>query len=143
MTQRIPLPEDVVALIKMIVNIDRRERHAAGFKYGSWKLANRIAAELGVSLTTVRKIKERKRRRKVPAARLMQATTTREPEVLEQIRQGRIRAGLVGASWRGVPVDPWGTHRSYKKRLHAATAPCQGPDKRPRPRRRSGAPKRS
>jgi hypothetical protein len=115
--ERVPIPEDIVAFIKMIVNVDRRERHAAGYKLGSIKLAHRIAAELGLKLETVRKIKERKRRRNVPAARLMQCTTTRDREVLEQIRQRRIRSGCVGASWRGDRPDLCGGRWSYRKRL--------------------------
>ena len=119
MTERVPIPEDVVAFIKAVIHQDRRERHAAGYKQGSSKLAHRIAAELGLKLETVRKIKERKRRRNVPAARLLQATLTREPEVLEEIRQRRIRAGQIDASWRGLCADPYGRRWSFRKRILA------------------------
>lgn len=142
MTQRVPIPEDVVGLIKAIVNQDRRERHAAGFKLGSRKLANRIAAALGVSLTAVRKIKERKRRKHVKASRALQRTLTREPEKLEEIRQHRIRAGLVGASWRGWRPDQWSGRDTYRERIRRAPAEAPGPDKSPRPRRRSRSPAR-
>lgn len=142
MTQRVPIPEEIVGLIKAIVNQDRRERQAAGYKLGTIGLAKRIATELGVSLEAVRKIKERKRRKHVPASRLLWNSVTMEPEQLEQIRQRRIRWGRVGASWRGWRPDLYCGHWSFRKRLDEPAAASKRPDKRYRHRRRSRSPKR-
>jgi hypothetical protein len=120
MTMRVPIDEDVVALIKAIIHQDRRERHAAGFKQGSWHLSSRIAQMLGVNLHTVLAIKHRKRRKEVKASRKFHRTVTVAPEKLEKIRQQRIRDGLIGASWRGVQPKHWGGKLSYRKRISKA-----------------------
>lgn len=133
MTQRIPLPDDVVGLIKAIVNQDRRERHAAGYKHGSNHLADRIAAALGLKLETVRKIKERKRRKKVKPSRVLQRKVTMEPEKLEEIRQRRIRDGHVATSWKRWNWSLYGGRLSYKKRLQAFPSPIRASDKPRRP----------
>lgn len=111
-------PEHLVLLIKSIINQDRRERYAAGFKLGTRGLARRIAQELGMNLHTVLAIKERKRHAKDGThGRLLQQPTTVELERLEKIRQRRIRKGLVGASYRGFPSPLLKGGLSYRKRI--------------------------
>jgi hypothetical protein len=99
-----PLPIETVAMIKAIVNQDRRERRMAGFIRGTRNLAKRIAEQFGLSVHTVMAIKERKRRAKVWARSLgqFQTYTTVAEERLEAIRQQRIRQGVIGEPWRPV-----------------------------------------
>ena len=116
MTMRVPTDKDTVALIKAIINQDRRERQRAGYRKCTFKLAERIAAELGMSIYTVLAIKERKRHRHVPAARTSQAETV-PAEKLEKIRQRRIRSGIIAGPWKLIyPEQAWGRW-SYKKRI--------------------------
>ena len=105
MTMRVPTPPETVALIKAIVNLDLRERRRAGFINGSAHLADRIAAELGLSIHTVRSIKERKRHKHAKAARLFQKTNTVPIDRLDRIRQQRLRSGEPVA-----PLDKFRPH---------------------------------
>jgi hypothetical protein len=123
MTERVPTPVATVQLIKAILNQDRRERHAAGYKQGTNGLAKRIAAAFGMKLETVLKIMQRKRHKHVSVPCGLHRGLTREPEVLEKIRQRRIREGRVAASWRGDNPARCMGRDSYRKRLRAAPAP--------------------
>lgn len=129
MAQRIPIPEDIVALIKAIVNQDRREREAAGFKQGTTRLARRIAAELGLTLTAVQKIKQRKRRKHVLACRLAQTSTTRDPAELEEIRQRRIQDGVISEAWKGRHHGPYPRSPRQPKRTTPRRSPGAGQDR--------------
>jgi hypothetical protein len=104
MTMRVPTPPETVALIKAIVNLDLRERRRAGFINGSAHLADRIAAELGLSIHTVRSIKERKRHKHARASRLVEKNTVPVAR-LDRIRQQRIRSGKPVA-----PLDGFRPH---------------------------------
>ena len=55
-------PKQLVAYIKAIFNQDLRERQAAGYRYGTRHLAQRVAKALGMNIHTVLAIKERRRR---------------------------------------------------------------------------------
>ena len=122
MTMRVPTDKDTVALIKAIINQDRRERQRAGYRRCTRKLADRIAAELGMNIHTVRSIKERKRHRHIPAARTSQAETV-PSERLEKIRQSRIRSGFIAGPWKLIyPEQAWGRW-SYKKRIRRLGRP--------------------
>jgi hypothetical protein len=104
MTMRVPTPPETVALIKAIVNLDLRERRRAGFIQCSSHLADRIAAELGLSIHTVRSIKERKRHKHAKASRLFWKNTV-PVDRLERIRQQRLLSGKPVA-----PLDGFQPH---------------------------------
>jgi hypothetical protein len=114
---RVPTPEPLVALIKDIVNQDRRERQNAGFRLGTRGLAQRIALQLGLNIHTVLKIKERKRHKHVRGGRKLPTSTDLAAEKLERIRQRRIREGLIAKPWKPIRPNQYANHVSYKKRL--------------------------
>jgi len=78
------IPDEMVAMVRGIINQDRRERQAAGYKLGTAGLAARIAKEFGINLWTVMAIKKRRRRKHVAACRLFQETVTVTKERLAE-----------------------------------------------------------
>ena len=115
--------DEVIGMIKAIINRDRIERHRAGFKYQTHGLVKRLSEEFHVNYWTVKEIKERRRRQITPQCRLMHAAKAYDPEVSEEIRQHRIRKNLIGASWRGLmPNQLWPTS-TYKKQLYRRGRP--------------------
>ena len=115
--------DEVIGMIKAIINRDRLERHRAGFKYQTHGLVKRLSEEFHVNYWTVKEIKERRRRQHTKQSCLIDSVTKYDSEILEGIRQNRIRKNLIGASWRGfIPTQMY--HRvSYKKRLHRSGRP--------------------
>jgi hypothetical protein len=92
MTERVPLPAELVSTIKGIIRQDKRERTAAGFRYGTIHLADRIAEHFGLSIHTVRSIKEHKRRRRVWANEDDYRGVTIDPGRLAALRMRRERS---------------------------------------------------
>ena len=118
--------DEVIGMIKAIINRDRIERHRAGFKYQTVGLVKRLSEEFHVNYWTVKEIKERRRRQITPQCRLMHAAKAYDPEISEEIRQHRIRKNLIGASWRGLmPNQLWPTS-TYKKQLYRRGRPTEG-----------------
>ena len=118
--------DEVIGMIKAIINRDRLERHRAGFKYQTVGLVKRLSEEFHVNYWTVKEIKERRRRQITPQCRLMHAAKAYDPEISEEIRQHRIRKNLIGASWRGLmPNQLWPTS-TYKKQLYRRGRPIKG-----------------
>ena len=115
--------DELVGMIKAIINQNRRERHAAGFKYLSTGLTKRISEQLGVNFWTVKEIKERRRRQTTRQNRLMQAAKDYDPETLDEIRQYRIHRKWIGASWEGLTPTRLPPHTTYKKQLHRRGRP--------------------
>ena len=115
--------DELVGMIKAIINKDRRERHAAGYKYLSRGLTKRISEQLGVNFWTVKEIKERRRRQTTKQNRLMQAAKDYDPEKLGKIRQYRIHRKWIGASWKGVSPNQVPPHTTYKKQLYRRGRP--------------------
>jgi hypothetical protein len=134
MTERVPLPADLVSIIKAIINQDRRERRAAGFRYQSRHLADRLAEHFGLSIHTLRSIKERKRRRHVWALDRFRGLTV-APERLAAIRMRLERRRYLAARKTGIAsseAPPTG------KQPATSEAPLEsGLDTGPAPRRRS------
>ena len=117
--------DEVIGMIKAIINRDRLERHKAGFKYQTHGLVKRLSEEFHVNYWTVKEIKERRRRQITPQCRLMHAAKAYDPEILEQIRQHRILKNRIGASWRGLrPNQVWHT-TTYKKQLRKLGRPTE------------------
>ena len=117
--------DEVIGMIKSIINRDRLERHRAGFKYQTHGLVKRLSEEFGVNYWTVKEIKERRRRQNTPQCSLMYAAKVYDPEILEQIRQHRILKNRIGASWRGLrPNQVWHT-TTYKKQLRKLGRPTE------------------
>lgn len=117
--------DEVIGMIKAIINRDRIERHRAGFKYQTVGLVKRLSEEFGVNYWTVKEIKERRRRQNTPQCSLMYAAKVYDPEILEQIRQHRILKNRIGASWRGLrPNQVWHT-TTYKKQLRKLGRPTE------------------
>ena len=115
--------DEVIGMIKAIINRDRLERHRAGFKYQTHGLVKRLSEEFHVNYWTVKEIKERRRRQHTEQSCLIDSVTKYDPEILEEIRQGRIRKNLLGASWRGLmPNQLWPTS-TYKKQLYRRGRP--------------------
>ena len=115
--------DEVIGMIKAIINRDRLERHKAGFKYQTHGLVKRLSEEFHVNYWTVKEIKERRRRQITPQCSLMYAAKAYDPEISEEIRQHRIRKNLIGASWRGLmPNQLWPTS-TYKKQLYRRGRP--------------------
>ena len=83
------IPNETVAQIKDIWRLDQRERHAAGFKFGTMKLHWRIADAFGLKRGTVWAIVYGKRRQKVRPAYLFQKPYTVPKARLEEIRRRR------------------------------------------------------
>ena len=115
--------DEVIGMIKAIINRDRLERHRAGFKYQTHGLVKRLSEEFGVNYWTVKEIKERRRRQHTEQSCLIDSVTKYDPEILEEIRQGRIHKNLVGASWRGLTPTQLLPHASYKKLLYRFSKP--------------------
>lgn len=82
-----PTPPETVALIKAIVNQDKRERLAAGYRRGSPGLAKRIAEALNLNIYTVLETKEGRRNRKVHSHERLFRGLTVPPERLERLRE--------------------------------------------------------
>ena len=117
--------DEVIGMIKAIINRDRIERHRAGFKYQTVGLVKRLSEEFHVNYWTVKEIKERRRRQNTPQCSLMYAAKVYDPEILEQIRQHRILKNRIGASWRGLrPNQVWHT-TTYKKQLRKLGRPTE------------------
>ena len=115
--------DEVIGMIKSIINRDRLERHRAGFKYQTHGLVKRLSEEFHVNYWTVKEIKERRRRQHTKQSCLIDSVTKYDPEILEGIRQNRIRKNLIGASWRGLmPNQLWPTS-TYKKQLYRRGRP--------------------
>ena len=115
--------DELVGMIKAIINKDRRERHAAGYKYLSRGLTKRISEQLGVNFWTVKEIKERRRRQTTKQNRLMQAAKDYDKGKLDEIRQYRIHRKWIGASWKGVSPNQVPPHTTYKKQLYRRGRP--------------------
>ena len=121
--RHIKYPDELIGMIKAIINRDREERHKAGFKNQTPGLVKRLSEEFHVNYWTVKEIKERRRRQITPQCRLMHAAKAYDPEISEEIRQHRIRKNLIGASWRGLmPNQLWPTS-TYKKQLYRRGRP--------------------
>src|SRR6516164_4148792 len=90
--------DEVIGMIKAIINRDRIERHKAGFKYQTFGLVKRLSEEFGVNYWTVKEIKERRRRKTTRQTYLMDTVRLYEPDQLDQIRQQRILKKRIGAS---------------------------------------------
>ena len=78
---------DIVGEIKAIVFQDKRERLAAGYRYGSRGLSERIAEAYGISVHTVHSIRDGYRHRKTPSHKQLLKGYTVPPERLERLRQ--------------------------------------------------------
>ena len=121
--RHIKYSDELIGMIKAIINRDREERHKAGFKNQTPGLVKRLSEEFQVNYWTVKEIKERRRRQITPQCRLMHAAKAYDPEISEEIRQHRIRKNLIGASWRGLmPNQLWPTS-TYKKQLYRRGRP--------------------
>jgi len=121
------VPDEIVAFIKEIINIDRRERQMAGFIQGTTHLVDRIAAHFGLSVDYVKDIKKLKERRYVRASLLLANDWYTVPlEKLERIRQRRIRKGFIEGPWK--PVYTYGRPGtgSFKQRLRRRAKRSKG-----------------
>lgn len=110
-------PDETVAMIKAIFNLDQQERQAAGFKLGTFNLARRIADAYEVSFHLVVKIKEGKKRRKVHASPIFQHHQYADPERLEAIRKRRMAQGAISASYRPPKLMASGRRLTYLSRI--------------------------
>ena len=115
--RHIKYSDELVGMIKAIINRDREERHKAGFKNQTSGLVKRLSEEFQVNYWTVKEIKERRRRQNTPQCRLVEATKSYDPETLEEIRQHRILKKRIGASWRGLRPNQLPPTTTYKKQL--------------------------
>jgi hypothetical protein len=120
-------PVEIVAMIKAIFNLDRRERQHAGFKYGSTHLADRIAEQFGLDIYTVLMIKHRRRRKNVHPSRLLRWGDQFLTERLETICQSRVRSGAIAAPWKPIPAWPPKGAASYKKCIQRVGKPVKTP----------------
>jgi hypothetical protein len=87
MTERVPTPDRIVGEIKSIIYQDKRERLAAGFRYGSRGLARRIAKAYGLSYYTVFAIKVGRRRKSTYSLTGYAPFLTVDDERLKQLRE--------------------------------------------------------
>ena len=123
--RHIKYSDELIGMIKAIINRDREERHKAGFKNQTPGLVKRLSEEFQVNYWTVKEIKERRRRQNTPQCSLMYAAKVYDPEILEQIRQHRILKNRIGTSWRGLrPNQLWHT-TTYKKQLRKLGKPTE------------------
>jgi hypothetical protein len=121
--RHIKYSDELVGMIKWIINRDRRERHKAGFKYQTPGLVKRLSEEFHVNYWTVKEIKERRRRQTTRQTYLMDTVKTYDPDKLEQIRQHRIHKKRIGASWKGF-MPTWHYHTiTYRKLLYRIGRP--------------------
>jgi hypothetical protein len=127
--RHIKYSDELIGMIKWIINRDRRERHKAGFKYQTFGLVKRLSEEFGVNYWTVKEIKERRRRKTTRQTYLMDTVRLYEPDQLDQIRQQRILKKRIGASWKGLMPTRHYHSGSYKKLLHRLGKPI-GDDSR-------------
>jgi hypothetical protein len=87
MTQRVRTPAKIVAQVKAIIYQDKRERLAAGYRYGSRNLVKRIAEAYNLSIHTVISIKKGARQRSTWAADRFCDGLSVDHERLQQLRE--------------------------------------------------------
>ena len=80
-------PADIVGEIKAIIHQDRREQLAAGYRYGSRGISERIAEAYGLSVHTVHSIRDRQRHRNTLTNKKFLVGYTVPLDRLERLRE--------------------------------------------------------